>query len=162
VNAVAWIPVTLYLVFLLHPWFRPGQAITSETTDRMILWFAYHMSLLCLVYLAIHTFRRYQDKSGRLRHYVNQNCYGVYIVHVIVVGAFALPLLQVAIPSCLKHVTLTVATFLGSSVAVILFRSLWSHLRLLEDDNETKGRNVATPRSPEIPEPAQQVAGRLP
>ncbi|MHC4496355.1 MAG: acyltransferase family protein, partial [Planctomycetota bacterium] len=65
-NSIAWIPVTIYISFLLYPWFKPGNFIVSEIIDRLIVWFCFHLSLLCLVYVMIETFRRYLDKQGKL------------------------------------------------------------------------------------------------
>ncbi len=122
VNAIAWIPITAYIFFLLYPWFRPGYFIVSETIDRLILWFSYQFSLLCLVYVTIDTFRRYQDKQGRLRNELNRNSYYVYIIHVIVMGGLALIMLNTAIPSLLKHLILAASTFVVSNLIVSLSR----------------------------------------
>ena len=105
VNSISWIPVTLYIVFLLYPWFKPGSFIVSKTLDRLIVWFCFHLSLLCLVYMMIETFRRYLDKPGKLRNELNKNSYYVYIIHVIVMGGIALFMLNTAIPSLLKYWT---------------------------------------------------------
>lgn len=123
VNSIAWIPVTVYIFFLFYPWFRPGSFIVSWIADRSIVWFCFHLSLLCLVYVMIETFRRYQDKQGKLRHELNKNSYYVYIIHVIVMGGIALLLLNSAMPSFLKHLTLTVLTYGASNVFVSLYRN---------------------------------------
>jgi fucose 4-O-acetylase-like acetyltransferase len=122
VNTIAWIPTYVYILFLLYPWLNPGSFIVSEIADRMILWFNYQLSLLFLVYLTIETFRRYQDKQGRLRNELNRNSYYVYIVHVIVMGSLALIMLNTPIPSLLKYLVLTVLTFVASNLIVSLFR----------------------------------------
>lgn len=111
VNATVWIPVTVYIFFLLYPWFKPGAFIGPEISHRMIVWFSFYVSLLCLVYVMIGTFRRYLDKSGRLINELNGNSYYVYIIHVIVMGGLALILLNTAIPSIPKHLILAVSTF---------------------------------------------------
>jgi fucose 4-O-acetylase-like acetyltransferase len=118
VNAVAWIPVTVYISFLLFPWFHPGQCIVSETIDRAILWLSFQLSLLCLVYVMMETFRRYQDKPGKLRRELNENSYYVYIIHVIVMGSLALIMLDTAIPSLWKYLVLTISTYAASNAIV--------------------------------------------
>ena len=118
VNAVAWIPITVYIFFLLYPWFSPGNFIVSDIIDRSILWFSYHLSLLCLVYVTIETFRRYQNKQGILRDELNDNAYYVYLIHVVVLGGLALIMLNTAIPSLAKHLILTVSTFVMSNVLI--------------------------------------------
>ena len=123
-NSIAWIPVTVYIFFLLYPWFKPGSFIVSEIIDRLIVWFCFHFSLLCLAYVMIETFRCYLDKQGRLRNELNRNSYYVYIIHVIVMGGFALLLLNSAMPSILKHLTLTVSTFAACNLIVYFYRTL--------------------------------------
>ncbi|MHC4118468.1 MAG: acyltransferase family protein [Planctomycetota bacterium] len=118
VNSISWIPVTIYIVFLLYPWFKPGEVIVSRITDRLVVWLCFHLLLLCLAYATIETFRRYLDKPGKLRNELNRNSYYVYIIHVIVIGGLALVMLDTAIPSLLKFLLLTVTTFGASNVIV--------------------------------------------
>ena len=125
VNAIVWVPITVYMFFLLYPWFRPGNFIVSAITDRSILWCSYQFSLLCLVYVTIESFRRYQDKQGKLRYELNRNAYYVYLIHVIVLGGLALMLRDTAIPSLGKYFILTVSTFVASNVIVWLCRTAW-------------------------------------
>jgi fucose 4-O-acetylase-like acetyltransferase len=133
VNAVDWIPITVYIVFLLYPLFRPGQFIVSHIIDTLIVWFCFHLSLLCLLYVTIETFRRYLDRRGKLWDELNSNSYYVYIIHVIVTGALALAMLNTAIPSLAKYAILSVSTFVASHLIVSLCRrvSILSQDRLL-------------------------------
>ncbi len=121
-NSIAWLPITVYIFFLLYPWFKPGNFIVSEIIDRLIVWFCFHLSLLCLVYVMIETFRRYQDKQGKLRNELNKNSYYVYIIHVIVMGGIALIMLNIAIPSLLKYLILTVSTYGASNLVIYFYR----------------------------------------
>ncbi len=118
VNATAWIPVTVYIFFLLYPWFKPGNFIVSEIIHKLILWFNFGLSLICLVYVMIETFQRYLDKPGKLRNELNRNSYYIYIIHVVVMGGLALLLLNSAMPSLLKHLSLTVLTFGASNLII--------------------------------------------
>lgn len=124
INSVAWIPVTIYIVFLLFPWFRPGSSIVSPILDRLILWFCFHLSLFCLVYATIETFRRYLDKPGKVREELNRNSYYVYIIHVIVTGSLAWVMLNSAIPSLVKYLVLTVSTWLVSHLIISFCRKV--------------------------------------
>lgn len=123
-NSVAWIPITVYIFFLLYSWFKPGNHIVSQIIDRLILWFSYQLSLLCLVYVMLETFRRYLDKPGRIWNELNRNSYYVYIIHVIVIGTIALTLLNSAMPSLLKYLILTVSTYVASNVMISLYRKV--------------------------------------
>jgi len=124
INAIAWIPVTVYIFFLLYPWFKPGHYIISEIIHRLILWFSYQLSWLCLVYVMIETFRRYQDKQGKLRNELNRNSYYVYIIHVIVIGGIALLMLNTTIPSLLKYLLLTVSTYVACNLIIYIYRKV--------------------------------------
>jgi Acyltransferase family/Ankyrin repeats (3 copies) len=123
VNSIASIPVTAYIVLLLYPWFRPGNFIVSETIHKLILWFSFHLSLLCLMYAMIETFRRYLNKQGKFRDELNKNSYSVYIIHVIVTGGLALLMLNTTLPSLLKYLVLTVSTYAASNLIVYLYRT---------------------------------------
>ena len=113
-----WIPVAVYIVFLLYPWLHPSSYIVSELVHCVILCLAYQLSVLCLVYVIIETFRRYQAKPGRLWNELNRNSYYVYIIHVIVTGGVALIMLNTAIPSLWKYLVLTVSTFVASNLII--------------------------------------------
>jgi fucose 4-O-acetylase-like acetyltransferase len=123
-NAINWIPVTVYIFFLLYPWFKPGNYIVSEIIHKLILWLSFHISLLCLLYVMINTFRYYLNKQGRLSKELNGNSYSVYIIHVIVIGGIALTVLNTAIPSLLKYLILTVSTYIACNLIVYFYRKV--------------------------------------
>jgi peptidoglycan/LPS O-acetylase OafA/YrhL len=122
VSWTCWIPITVYIVFLILPVLGPGTFILSRIIDRVIVWFCFHLSLLCLVYLMIVTFWWYFDKPGRIWDELNRNSYGVYIIHVIVLGGIAWLLLNSALPSLLKYLILTLSTVIASNLIVSLYR----------------------------------------
>jgi hypothetical protein len=124
VNSTNWIPITVYIIFLLYPWFKPGHYIISEIIHKIILWFTYLLSLLCLMYVMVETFRRYLDKPGKLRNELNRNSYYVYIIHVIVMGGIAWLMLNTAIPSLLKYLLLTALTYSGCHLIVYACRKV--------------------------------------
>jgi peptidoglycan/LPS O-acetylase OafA/YrhL len=124
INSIAWIPITAYIFFLLYLWFKPGSFIISKIIDRLIVWFCFHLSLLCMMYLMIETFRRYLDKTGKIPNELNRNSYNVYIIHVIVMGVIALVMLTTTIPSLLKYLILTVSTFIACNLIIYFYRKL--------------------------------------
>ena len=132
VNSIDWIPITVYIFFLLYPWFKQGSFIVSEIIHKLILWLSFHLSLLCLLYVMINTFRYYLDKEGKISKELNKNSYSVYIIHVIVIGGIALTMLNTAIPSLLKYLILTVLTYGTSNLIISLFRkvSAFSQIRI--------------------------------
>jgi hypothetical protein len=119
-----WIPILIYMAFLLYPIFIPGGSFVSPLVDFLIIWFSFYLSLLFLMYLSIQTFWRYLDSTGKIRKELNRNSYGVYIIHVIVLGVIALLLLGFALSSMLKFVILALSTFLVSNFIISFFRFL--------------------------------------
>ena len=123
VNSIAWIPVTMHIFARLFPLFYPeGFSITP--LYRLIWWLSFYLSLLCLVYVMIETFWRYLDRTGRIWSELNRNSYGVYIIHVIVIGVFGTLLLNLNLPAVVKYLILIVSTYVGSNLIVSVYRSL--------------------------------------
>lgn len=118
----AWIPVMLYRIFFMQSFMMPGNYIFSEPVDTLLLWLTFHLSLFCLLYLMIQTFRFYLNKQGRFGKELNNNSYNVYIIHVIVLGGIALTMLGAAIPALVKFLILTVSTYVASNVIVSFYR----------------------------------------
>ncbi len=122
-NSVAWIPVTGHIFARLWPFFYPdGFAITP--LYRLIWWLTFDLSLLCLMVVMIETFWRYFDKTGRIWGELNRNSYGVYIIHVILIGGFGTLLLNTNLPALAKYPILIVSTYVGSNLLVSAYRSL--------------------------------------
>lgn len=126
VNAVSWIPITIYAVFLIFPLLNPGEIIVSKIMDRVILWLFFQISLFCLVFTMIETFWRYRNKEGKLSRELNRNSYYVYIIHLIVLGGLASSMLDTAMPSLSKHLVLVVATLVASNLIISLSRSTYT------------------------------------
>ncbi len=127
IGCTAWIPVNLYLALVIYPLISPGSHIISEIVDALLIRFTFLLSLLCLLYLSIGTFRRYLNSQGRISRELSENSYNVYITHTIVMGCIALALLDTAIPSLLKHLLLAVFTYCASSAMVYLYKRIGIH-----------------------------------
>jgi len=124
INCTAWIPLNLYILVLINFFIRPDSFIFSEIIDIILLWFGFHLSLLCLLYLMVTTFRYYLNRQGKILKALNENAYNVYIIHVIVIGCIALIMLNTTIPSLLKYLTLAVSTWVISNLIVYFYRNL--------------------------------------
>jgi surface polysaccharide O-acyltransferase-like enzyme len=72
----------------------------------------------------VETFWRYFGKTGRIWSELNRNSYGVYIIHVIVIGVFGTLLLNLNLPALVKYPMLIVLTYLVSNLIVSVYRSL--------------------------------------
>jgi surface polysaccharide O-acyltransferase-like enzyme len=127
-NSVAWIPVTVHIFARLAPFLDPvGFSVTP--LYRLIWWLSFDVSLLTLMYVLIQSFWRYVDKPGRLWGELSQNSYGVYIIHVIVLGGLALLLLNPALSPSLKYILLVVSTIVVSNLIVSLYRRAVTSVR---------------------------------
>jgi peptidoglycan/LPS O-acetylase OafA/YrhL len=122
--ATIWIPMNVYIIFLLNLIFKPGQFILSEMADVALVWFGFHLSLLGLMYILINTFRYYLNRNGKVLSLLNESSFGVYVVHFIVVGAIASILLEAAVPSLGKYVLLATAAYIASNLIVSLYRRI--------------------------------------
>ena len=71
---------------------------------------------------------------------LNKNSYAVYIIHVIVLGAVALPMVHLPIPAMGKYLMLTVLTFVVSNLLVLAYQ------RLLQKSVLLKVATTAFPR----------------
>jgi peptidoglycan/LPS O-acetylase OafA/YrhL len=122
-NSVAWLPVTAHIFARLYPFFFP-EGFTVTPLYRLVWHLSFYLSLLCLMYLMIESFWRYLDKTGKLWGELNKNSYGVYIIHVIVIGTFGTLLLRLNLPSVVKYLLLFVLTYGVSNLIFSLYRSL--------------------------------------
>jgi len=121
VISTAWIPILLYRFFYIKSFTILGNYIFSERVDTLLLWLNFHLSLLCLLYIMINTFRVYLDKQGKISKALNKNSYPVYIIHLIVIGGIALILLNTAMHSLLKFLILIGSTYGASNLIIYLY-----------------------------------------
>jgi len=124
-NSVAWLPVTAHIFARLWPFFYPNPAEFPITPLYRLIWhLTFYLSLLCLMYIMIESFWRYLDKTGRVWGELNRNSYGVYIIHVIMVGIFGTLLLNTNLPALVKYPLLIILTYGVSNLVVSGYRLL--------------------------------------
>lgn len=123
INSIAWIPITAHIFARLYPFFYyEGFSVTP--LYRILWWVSFYLSLVCLMYLMIESFRRYLNKSGSMWERLNKSSYGVYIIHVIMIGVFGTLLLNLAIPAEIKYPLLILSTYLVSNFAVWAYHTI--------------------------------------
>jgi len=128
INGIAWIPVTLHIFARIYPFIYPeGFVITP--LYRAIWWLSFYLSLICLMYIMIETFRRYFDKPGKLWNQLNKSSYGVYIIHVILIGVFGTILLKLNVPALIKYVSLIILVYGSSNLLVSIYYYFLSKTR---------------------------------
>jgi surface polysaccharide O-acyltransferase-like enzyme len=122
VSATAWIPVGFYTVLVIIWTLNPAFVLISPGVGSLVFWLSYCLSLLCLLYLIIETFRFYLDRPGRIWSELSKSSYYVYIIHVVVLGGLALLLLPTVLPPLVKYALLASLTFVASNLVVSLTR----------------------------------------
>ena len=123
-HCVGWIPINLYIFLVIYSLVKPGDYIISRIFDTLLLQLNYVLSLAYLLYTMITTFRRYLNKQGKIWTELNKNSYGVYIIHVVVLGGLALTMLNTAIPSLLKYLIVAVSTYIACNLMVSFNRKV--------------------------------------
>jgi fucose 4-O-acetylase-like acetyltransferase len=119
-NGVSWLPVTGHIFVRLWPFFVSSFEVTPL---YRILWFtSFHLSSIVLAYVMVESFRFYLNKNGKLWDVLNRNSYGVYIIHVVLIGIFGTLLLGVSLPGWVKYIILFILTYAGSNLLVSLYR----------------------------------------
>ncbi len=125
VNGIAWLPVTGHIFARLWPFFYPNPAEFPITPLYRLIWhFSFYLSVLCLMYVMIVSFWLYLDKTGKTWSELNRNSYGVYVIHVIMVGVFGTLLLNTGLPALVKYPLLIILTYVGSNLLVSAYYTL--------------------------------------
>lgn len=124
VLSTGWIAVYAYYYFYFNIMSNTGSVVIQEAIDTIMLWLSFHLSLFYLLILLIYTFKKYLGKSGKIIEVINAGSYHVYIIHVVVMGALAMLLLRIEIPSVLKFFLLTICTFAASNLIVYGYQRL--------------------------------------
>jgi len=118
-----WIPINVYIIVLFNFLLRPGTYVVSLVVDLLVMWTAFHLSSLMLLYVLVATYRYWLNTRGRLGAVLNASSYGVYVIHMAVLGVIALLLLPTGIPSLGKYTILTILTFAVSNALVYGYRA---------------------------------------
>ena len=125
-NSLSWLPVTAHIFLRIWPIIAPGFSITPI---YRLLWFSsFHLSSLVMVYVMVESFRFYLNKTGKLWDLLNRNSFGVYIIHVIVIGVFGTLLLFTGLPAVVKWILLVLTSSIGSNLIISLYRTMRNSL----------------------------------
>ena len=123
-HCTGWIPINLYIFLLIYSLVKPNDYLVSEIVDTLLVRLNFTFSLGYLLYVMITTFRKYLNKQIRVMMELNKNSYGVYIIHVVVMGFIALTMINTTIPSLIKFLLLTVSTFVISNLIISCYRKV--------------------------------------
>ena len=129
VNVVLTLSVSVFTVVALNLFFNMitpdrNHFYISDPIDRMMYYSTMLLSMLSFLYVLIYAFRFHVNKSNALLDQLNKNSYQVYIIHVVVLGVIALPMMNWTIPAFTKFMVLTVATFTVSNILVYVYKQI--------------------------------------
>jgi hypothetical protein len=94
----------------------------SPFADRVVYYGSMLLSMLSLLYVLLYAFRFSLNKTSWWMEELNTNSYSVYIIHVVVIGLIALPLLHFSIPAFVKFLILTLSAYLASNLLISGYR----------------------------------------
>ncbi len=103
--------------------FFVGEGFSVTPIYRLLWWLSFDLALLCMMYLMLETFRRYFDRTGKLWSALNSASYGVYIIHVILIGVFGTLLMKLGLPVYVKYPALIVLTWVASNLLVLVYKN---------------------------------------
>ena len=129
-NILLMLGLGIYTIVALNLFFNmidPARNyfFISENIDRIIYYTSQLISMLSFIYIFVDLFKFNINKSGRLWTVLNKNSYYVYIIHIVVLGIIALPLVNLAIPAFIKYLILTILIFIISNIIVSVSRKLF-------------------------------------
>ncbi len=129
-NVVLTLALTIFTLVALNLFYNiidvnRNYYFISESVDKLGYYVFGLLSTLSFLYIMIHIFRFNFNKNYTIMEHLNKNSYQVYIIHMIVLGLIALPLVNVPIPVFIKYLVLTVLTFGVSNLIVYAYRSIF-------------------------------------
>ena len=126
----AWIPVTGHIFARIWRFFTPNPADFLITPMFRFLWqLSFILSAVGMGYLMIESFWRYLDKTGKVWGSLNRSSYGVYVIHVILIGVFGTLLLNTGLPALVKYPLTFILTYVGSNLVVLGYQAVVRSLK---------------------------------
>ena len=129
VNIFLYLALTVYVITILNLFFNmitPDREyyFISKFWDKLTMYISLMVSMLTFIYIWVDFFKSKFDKTNNLLTEMSRNSYYVYIIHMIVIGVFALLLLNVDFPAFAKFIMLSSLSFAGSHIIVYRIRKL--------------------------------------
>jgi len=129
-NVVLTVSMTVFTVVALNLFFNMIDAnrdyyFVSEWIDKLFYYISALLVMLSFLHVFVYSFRWSFNKTNGMLDELNNNSYSVYIIHVIVMGVFALLLTKISIPTYLKFFILTILTFVVSNSIISAYRRVF-------------------------------------
>ena len=120
-NFTSWIPMTLYVSIIIYSLIKPNAYIVSQFADELFKQIFFHWTLMVLLFSCLFTCKKYFNKDTQLSRFIAKNSFSVYIIHTIVLGLVAMPMLAIEMPSMLKNLVLVLSTFVVCQIVVTCY-----------------------------------------
>ena len=125
-NVMLTLGLTFYTIIALNLFFNlvypdRNYYFISTTIDRIAYYAFMLISMFSFLHIIIDAFRFKLNKSNALMSMVNKSSYYVYIIHMVLIGGIALILLDLAIPTFIKFIMLTLLSFTISNLIVLAY-----------------------------------------
>lgn len=129
-NVVLTVSMTIFTVVAVNLFFNiidpdRNYYFISEWVDKLVYYITALLLMLSFLHVFIHSFRWSFNKVNGLMKELNRNSYSVYIIHVIVMGVFALLLVKISLPTYLKFFILSLLTFAVSNSIVYAYQRIF-------------------------------------
>ncbi len=130
-NLTLWISLTIFTIVAINLFLNTIEPdrdfyFLSSTIDRVFYYGSEIIAMLSFIYIFIDLFKFNINKTGRIWTELNKNSYYVYIIHIVVLGLIALPLVKIDIPTIFKYFILTILTFIIANILVSVGRRVFS------------------------------------
>jgi len=131
-NVVLTLSLSVFTVVALNLFYNMidperNYYFVSLFVDRGLYYGFMLLSMLSFLHIFIYTFQVKFNKTNRLMSQLNRGSYAVYIIHLLVVGVFALILLNISMPVMVKYLILTILSFVVSNALVYIYYRLFQH-----------------------------------
>jgi len=129
-NIVLSVSISIFTIVTLNFFqniMEPGRNyfFVSELIDGLMYYGTVLISAFSFLYIFIYLFRFRLNKTNNILSELSKNSYSVYIIHMIVIGAISLLLLDISMPVLLKYTLLIILTFAVSNLLVSGYRAVF-------------------------------------
>ncbi len=128
-NIVFSISIALYTMVAMNLFFNivyPDRHyfFISRHVDIFAYYTLQLLNMFLFLYILLDAFALKLNKPYKFMQKLNQNSYIVYVIHMIVIGLLALPLMPLVWPVYIKFPILVILSFTVSNLIVLSFRKL--------------------------------------
>jgi len=124
IHSLGWIPMNIYIGGVIYSLVSPNDYLICKSMDIFIVRLCFLLSVTYLIYAMVVSFKNYVNRKNKFWIELNSNSYGVYIIHVIIMGIIATFMLNSNMPSVLNILILTISTYLISNLFVYSYKKL--------------------------------------